>query len=431
MQTLYAQAHPFQVAAADDIFQKRSVHRTGTGASATGSLPVRANTRASGTGRDFQLDLTITPATPSTTLDLSTASPYYLTPRSPRSSTPDGHIFAIIAFCTKDADEQMDVDVEVSLEEQLQPAAESGRRRGLLVGVRYWGSEDHDIILGGAYRDVDDMKELLISKFGWEAEEFIMLKDDRSDPGLQPTREIITRELRELVRGARSGDSLFFMFAGHGGQVYDKEGDEDDGMDEVIETCDGYQIVDDELFDLIVRPLPRGCRLTAVFDCCNSGTALDLPEIIEGQFAPPPRSRSVSPAPSLTERVPMKSRVPFRKLTVAAMDLDVTGQSPDSASSSEGGPRRIGPRRNNSHGHVVLWSACQDSEDAFELRAPDGSIRGAMSHAFIESLREETAHTYRSMLESLCTKLQRRRKHAQVPQLSGSQPIVRPSCQVH
>jgi len=76
---------------------------------------------------------------------------------------------------------------------------------------------------------------------------------------------------------AYPSSSLFFMFAGHGGQVCDKEGDEDDGMDEVIETCDHEQLVDDELFDLIVRPLPQGCRLTAVFDCCNSGTALGKP----------------------------------------------------------------------------------------------------------------------------------------------------------
>jgi hypothetical protein len=31
-------------------------------------------------------------------------------------------------------------------------------------------------------------------------------------------------------------------------------------------------IVDDELFELLVRPLPAGCRLTVVFDCCHSGS---------------------------------------------------------------------------------------------------------------------------------------------------------------
>jgi len=36
-------------------------------------------------------------------------------------------------------------------------------------------------------------------------------------------------------------------------------------------------IVDDEIFDHICAPLPSGAKLTAVMDCCHSGTGLDLP----------------------------------------------------------------------------------------------------------------------------------------------------------
>jgi len=36
-------------------------------------------------------------------------------------------------------------------------------------------------------------------------------------------------------------------------------------------------IVDDELHEKLVKALPQGVRLTAVMDCCHSGTGLDLP----------------------------------------------------------------------------------------------------------------------------------------------------------
>jgi hypothetical protein len=32
-----------------------------------------------------------------------------------------------------------------------------------------------------------------------------------------------------------------------------------------------------DLFDILVKPLPKGAHLTCLFDCCHSGTALDLP----------------------------------------------------------------------------------------------------------------------------------------------------------
>jgi len=41
-----------------------------------------------------------------------------------------------------------------------------------------------------------------------------------------------------LVSGAAAGDLLFFQFSGHGGQTKDLNGDEDDGIDEVIFPCD-------------------------------------------------------------------------------------------------------------------------------------------------------------------------------------------------
>ena len=42
-------------------------------------------------------------------------------------------------------------------------------------------------------------------------------------------------------------------------------------------------IVDDEMHRIMVSPLQPGVRLTAIFDSCHSGTALDLPYIYSTQ----------------------------------------------------------------------------------------------------------------------------------------------------
>jgi uncharacterized caspase-like protein len=104
--------------------------------------------------------------------------------------------------------------------------------------------------------------------------------DEERDPYRRPTRSNILMAMWWLVADCSSGDSLVFHFAGHGGQETDDDDDELDGKDETICSLDG-DIRDDEINDIIVRPLVRGVRLHAIIDACRSGTVLDLPNLCQ------------------------------------------------------------------------------------------------------------------------------------------------------
>ncbi|KAJ3306788.1 Ca(2+)-dependent cysteine protease, partial [Gonapodya sp. JEL0774] len=66
--------------------------------------------------------------------------------------------------------------------------------------------------------------------------------------------------MKWLVKDAQRGDSLFFHYSGHGGSTQDQNGDEADGNDETIVPVDyesAGQITDDEIFEIMVKPLPE------------------------------------------------------------------------------------------------------------------------------------------------------------------------------
>ncbi|KAJ1497054.1 Ca(2+)-dependent cysteine protease, partial [Coelomomyces lativittatus] len=146
-------------------------------------------------------------------------------------------------------------------------------RKALLVGINYRNSI---FPLRGCISDVEAIRTLLISRFKFPASKICVLTDQNDELGFLPTKKNILEKMQWLVDQAMPGDSLFLHFSGHGYQVKDISGDELDGYDEAILPCDfeteGY-ILDDVLYDILVRPLKEGVRLTVVFDSCHSGTA--------------------------------------------------------------------------------------------------------------------------------------------------------------
>ena len=99
-----------------------------------------------------------------------------------------------------------------------------------------------------------------------------------------PSKDNILKLLRNAIYQCNSNiyDNLIFYFAGHGFQVSDNNKDEYDLKDELILTADGKTILDDELF-LIISKLNKKVSASFIFDCCHSGTILDLPKIPIGK----------------------------------------------------------------------------------------------------------------------------------------------------
>jgi len=141
----------------------------------------------------------------------------------------------------------------------------------LLIGINYTGTGHQ---LQGCIFDIIEMKSLITDAYRFDVAHIVVLRDD--DPANRPTKARILQELTKLVANSDASSNTFLHYSGHGTQITDSV-DESDQLDECIVPCDyataGY-ITDDEI-NAIFKPL-KGTGL-ALFDCCRSGTIMDLP----------------------------------------------------------------------------------------------------------------------------------------------------------
>ncbi|KAL5636511.1 hypothetical protein ACGC1H_000461 [Rhizoctonia solani] len=265
----------------------------------------------------------------------------------------------------------------------------TGKRKALLIGCNYPGSTAP---LDGCINDVFNIKRFLVEHFGYGEEDIRVLSDSESSHGevgeAPPTRTNIIRYISWLVGDAEPDDSLFFHFSGHGSNQDDLDGDEYDGKDESICPTD-YEtagvLVDDELHELLVKPLPEGAGLTALFDSCHSGSVLDLPWTYETSGA------------------------------IKQPD-DLQGEAEDEAVAIDAHQKRF----KWSPADVVSLSGCRDSQTSADAQF-GGLPSGALSYAFIRAFAKFPQMTYAQLLKVIRNELHG--KFDQKPQLSSSHPI--------
>jgi hypothetical protein len=128
------------------------------------------------------------------------------------------------------------------------------------------------------HADVHNIQKYLTSVHDFKESEMLILMDDgRHHP---PTKKNIEDAFRRITEYSNAGDCVFVHYSGHGSRVRDTSGDEDDGYDETLIPVDfrsAGQIVDDDILDMLVKPMKKGVTVTVLMDCCHSGTVLDLP----------------------------------------------------------------------------------------------------------------------------------------------------------
>ncbi|KZV68380.1 hypothetical protein PENSPDRAFT_653197 [Peniophora sp. CONT] len=276
------------------------------------------------------------------------------------------------------------------------------KRKAVCIGINYY-HERRDSELLGCVNDAWNMQHFLITRCHYKEEDIIVLTDNQPNPRFIPTKRNMIHAMKWLVLDAQPGDSLFFHFSGHGVQRKDRNGDEADGWDEAVCPVDyGTKdvIIDDDMHRIMVKPLPPGCRLTAVFDCCHSGSALDLPYIhtteneVTGLRLSRYDGRSFASVTGLIRRTIIGRRA-----------------------------NKLARRTKTSLADVVSWAACTDSQTAADS-VEAGRATGAMSHAFIEALNQGEQHSHRSLLVAIHGILGRDTRYAnQKPLLSSSHPM--------
>lgn len=100
---------------------------------------------------------------------------------------------------------------------------------------------------------------------------------------LECQKDKVERKIREIADRCNEGDFFVFYYSGHGTQVPDKDGDEEDGKDEALcfvgpqgQLAIQYFMTDDEVAELLSEVFSEDVRILILTDCCHSGTIGDL-----------------------------------------------------------------------------------------------------------------------------------------------------------
>jgi hypothetical protein len=274
------------------------------------------------------------------------------------------------------------------------PVSYSGDSHALLIGCTKYDHLGETSNLRGPTNDVDMMRDVLISRFGFDSNLIRTLTEDSKANG-RPIKENITRELGHLAHVAGEGDRVVILLSGHGSQQPDNDFDnpedpEPDGLDEIFCPADidfatseespfaKNALTDDELRSAITAVRDKGAFVWVIVDACHSGSAVRGNEVYR-QLAP---EFLVSPKAIATAR---------RKAGAGTRGLSQEDSGMDAATTQGG---------------LVAIYAAQSHEPTLEMMLPDQSDesewRGLLTYTMIQVLTTaETPVSYRELVQRI------------------------------
>ncbi|MDP2074719.1 caspase family protein [Hydrogenophaga sp.] len=187
------------------------------------------------------------------------------------------------------------------------------------------------------------------------------------------TRANLLAALRKAAKTLVAGDYFFMSFSGHGGQVPDVSGEEDDKQDETWCLFDG-QLIDDELYYELSK-FKSGVRIFVVSDSCHSGTVVRAARPPPG--TPAQRPRIMPPAVGM--RVYAAHQSFYDQLqNEVARHAGGRVTDPDTALAKLTVSTRLTGIVKAFHPSLILISGCQDNQ--FSM---DGDHNGAFTEQLL------------------------------------------------
>ena len=228
-------------------------------------------------------------------------------------------------------------------------------RHALVVGIGNYPENSGWSRISGD-KDAGLVKSMLAHN-GFPEQDIIVLKD------ADATKAAIREAFAELVVLLRKGDVVYVHFSGHGQQVTDIDGDEDDGLDEAFVPYDAAKsyergayegenhIVDDELnkwLAILQKAVGNSGLVFVSMDSCHSG------DVTRGE--------------DVTEDLRMRG-------TGDVFEIPLPENRPSAKA------------RHEENGGWVCLSACKSYQNNYEFRSEDGFC-GRLTWALCRTLEQ-------------------------------------------